>query len=158
VDEVTLGIAIAGLAIASLNAGWTIYAQGMRDRSGLRLKDWPTTQVGNPPNNQWVFSIEAANVGRRPITIESGGLELPKARWLAFTAGYPLPARLQEGEKVTLWTEQQHLLSRLSLDAFPRRVIFNDSTGRRHSCRLSVRSKRWLRTELSDRTSDANKS
>ena len=145
-------LAIYGATIGSLaavGALWNIYNTGIRDRARLRLSISMGT-MQDPPHvraDEWVWFVEAANDGRRPLTISSaGGLEFPNGRYSAFTGGLKLlPKRLEEGDKVMMWCKETALKEAIDKHGIlPTHIRFSDDVGRTHRKRIPAQYRQPL--------------
>lgn len=128
VDVVAWYGAIVATASAMLS-GYVVW----RDRVRLKVVATPnmrlTEACGNFSTDEDVILIEAANVGRRSITLETTWFELRKSkspRALFVKSQWRPSSKLAEGEKATKLCKQRDLdLSTLSC------VVVKDATGRK---------------------------
>ena len=145
-------LAIYGATIGSLAAVgtlWNIYNTGVRDRARLKLSIGRGTVQGSPHvrPDEWVWLAEAANAGRRPLTISSaGGLEFPNGHYSAFSGGFELlPKRLEEGDKVVLWCKETALKEAIDKHGIlPTHIRFSDDVGRTHRKRIPAKYRQLL--------------
>ncbi len=116
VDWWARGVGAVALLIALGGLGWNVYHSTLRDRAKIAIKI-SLGFVGAPPVVVPCLSVEIANSGRRPCTIESCKLECSNNRSLFFMPGAVLqygevgaaidamhkwPRRLEEGEAATV--------------------------------------------------------
>jgi len=111
--------------LSALVAAYNVW----RDRSRLKVTATPnmklTGSVGPYSEDKTYVLIEAANVGRRAITLSTAALWLKKQRKHVVVVGKWQPkSRLTEGESATILCDQQSL----DLDAVAR-VTVVDATG-----------------------------
>jgi len=151
----TLAIAVAGLVVAALTAAWNIYREGFRDSARLKLsmsRGYFAKWAGMPPDptlpspdTPLVF-VKAVNVGRRPITITSGGgVEFPDGSWGMFTAPvHALPKKLGEGDKVEFYNPEESLRRLVQQHGIPTHIRIADASDKRHRKRIPRSLHRWL--------------
>ena len=145
---------MGGILIALGNVGWTLYQQGFRDRARLRMELTHSIRAhpisGEP--GPWLLMLDAANVGRRPITISTGGLACPDGKTLVFTAesNPPLPARLEEGQSVSIWVGEEGFFRQAVSEGLvpPTHLVVRDAAGRRHRKAIPKTMRKWLREQM----------
>ena len=143
------GIGIAALGISTLALTWNVFNAAWRDRARLRVGvSWGVMPNGLTENSDdWMWFIEAANVGRRPITVSGrGGVEFPTGQWLAFAGGSEhLPKRLEEGSRLIMWITERELIQAIGEQGSPpSHVVFKDDSGRTWRKRIPSKYTRRL--------------
>ncbi len=121
------GLGIAAFIVALVSVLWNIYSAGWRDRARLKLDMHWGMKPNSDVADEWIWFIEAANTGRRPLTISShGGLDFPNGRWLALAGGAEhLPKRLEEGESLTMWITESDLRRSLKeINLLPTHIVW----------------------------------
>jgi hypothetical protein len=153
--ETTLGIALGGLVMAAATAGWNVYRDGFRDRACLKLSlsrgsfaKWagvPPEPTLPSPDTPLVF-VRAVNVGRRPITITSGGgVEFPDGSWGMFTAPlHALPKKLGEGDKVEFFNPEESFRRLVQEHGIPTHIRITDASDKVHRKRVPRDLRPWL--------------
>ena len=142
-------LAIYGAAIgsaAAVGTAWNIYT-GLRDRPRLKVSPSITRLTWTPDTLQCV-GVEVANVGRRPINLQSCTIESSDRRAMFFLEGsfrrlgpmgslafesHKVPKRLQEGESHTFLIPIATITDSLARDRtfHPMSVSVRDGTGRK---------------------------
>ena len=128
-------------------------------------RDWPRLKIdilcgdfpkgsslaglpGYPEANEPLVFIKAANVSRRPITIDGGGgLGFRDGDRILFNNGaHQLPAQLSEGQSITLWCREATLKKKLAerRGGIPTHVWFKDASDKLHRARISRGFRKWF--------------
>ena len=143
-------LAIYGAAIgsaAAVGAVWNIYNTGFRDRARLKLiikrgrfisQTEARVDVDGP-----ILFIRATNIGHRPLTIVSGGLELSNKRGReGMREINSLPRELAENQEVTLWFDENDLKK---LTKLPTYFSFLDTADKYHRRKIPRYLLNWIR-------------
>lgn len=147
VDWWARGIAGAALLVSVASLIWTIYHSVWRDRARLNVEA-SLSVLGFGTHTKTCVSIEAANNGRRPITVAGCSIDIGGKKLLTYTPGlalkdpllgplvddsHKMPKRVEEGEAHT-WFFPISVLAAAAAENAPmtmKRAVVRDATGRR---------------------------
>lgn len=118
----------------------------IRDRASVRVEA-TLGQIGFTGSDAGPLRliIRAVNTGRRPVTLNSGGLWLSNGESLV-SMGAPdptlqslwgIPKKLDEGDDTRIWFDVDELRERIDVGVFPKKAWFRDVTGHTHTTRIS---------------------
>jgi hypothetical protein len=154
-------IGIYAAIVATIAIAWRII-EWSYDRARLRLKvscvgvlPLPKRQPGcsKPEPGKNYLEVKAINVGRRPITLSTAGVDAGYKilyRGTTFPDTGLLPCRLEPGESISIhydWERLRSIIRNLALQ--PVSVYIVDSTERVYDKRIPSRVRQWLNADIS---------
>lgn len=124
--DTTTVIAIYGAILSSTAIVWNI----MRDKRSIKVSA-SAGFIGHQDGSEStsIYSFQAVNTGKRPITLTSVGIEIENGISSQFIDDTNLPKKLNEGDKVSFYRESSELKKELA-NHKPKYLWFNDTTGK----------------------------
>lgn len=135
-DLNTIIIAIYGAGLSTFLLIWKIFTYYLESKPRLKVElkyGIGETPLGVTPP---LIYINAANIGKKPVTLSSVGFDLGGQMNLIFRQNTELPKRLEEGESYIFYREIDVLKSELQSQdpsiQIPRYAWVKDQTGREY--------------------------
>jgi hypothetical protein len=132
----TIIIAVYGAILSTILLIWKIVTHYLENTPRLKVElnhGVGETAFGITPH---LIYINAANIGKKPVTLSSVGFDLGGHMNLIFRENTDLPKRLEDGESYLFYREIDVLKSELQKQApeyqIPQYAWVTDQTGREH--------------------------
>lgn len=108
--------------------------------------------VHRPGQTEIVMKLSCSNIGKRPITLNSYGVELPNKKILMFFNQAPdrLPKTLKDGEQCVLWKNLKNVSKTMNKEGFSNTIklrgLFGDVTGKKYfSKKIEFNPAEWIK-------------
>ena len=143
----TILMAVYGAFLSTILAIYKISS----DRKRLKVN----LNIGIAPDNlntqHKVLFLSCSNLGKRPITLQSYGIEMPNKRFLFFIneSHDSLPKTLSDGEGCTLFSNSQEITKALIEEGYNDTVkvfgFFKDASGKKYNSKMfKFNLTKWL--------------
>lgn len=137
-DEATLWIAVYGAFLSTAMLLWNIYLKHS-DKPKLKVTTSPGFISQGSETSETQIFLTASNIGKRPVTLASCGIDLDNEEEIIFIGNDKFPRRLEEGQSHTVFRSFDSLKQQLSSKK-PVNAWFKDETGKKHSSKWHLKN------------------